>query len=119
MTVAGTRGKPGGIPLDQRTRVDPARPIEQLHGTVNRPPHHRAGPGRNYGETATYRDYGAPDGARHVWVTTEAGRHPGLLLGWRKPDQLPWEGHVWHGRLHQGQWVLVDEWVLASSIEPG
>ncbi len=116
--MAGGRGKPGGIPLHQRSRPDPARPIVQLHSTVNRPTHHRPGPGRNYGETATYRDLGAPDGARHVFVTTEAGRNPGLLTGWRKPEQLPWEGHVIHPRLHEGRWVLVDEWVLASSIDP-
>lgn len=83
------------------------------HTTVNREPHHDAGPGRDYGETATYR----PVEPCHVWVTTDAGRHPGLLLEWRKPDRLPWEGHVVHARQHEGRWVQADEWVLAGSIE--
>lgn len=108
---------------DRPDRVDLAAPVgggeagtsaaAGTHTTVNREPHHDAGPGRDYGETAAYR----VSEPRHVWVTTEAGRHPGLLLEWRKPDRLPWEGHVVHARLREGSWVQVDEWVLASSIE--
>jgi hypothetical protein len=102
-----------------------ADPIVQLHGAgvgLRRPP----GPDPMapigaaathvpaQGQTATYR----PVEPCHVWVTTEAGRHPGLLLEWRKPHQLPWEGHVIHARPGAGgRWVQVDEWVLAGSIE--
>lgn len=83
------------------------------HTTVNRPPHHQPGPGANYGETSTYRQVEPC----HAWVTTDAGRHPALLLEWRKPDQLPWEGRVAHTRLLDGRWVQADEWVPAGSIE--
>jgi hypothetical protein len=83
------------------------------HGTVNRPPHHEPGPGRDYGETSRYRSIEPC----HVWVTTDAGTHPGLLIEWRKPAQLPWEGHVVHARLVDGRWVQTDEWVPAGSIE--
>lgn len=83
------------------------------HTTVNRPPTAPPGPGSNYGETAIYRDREPC----HVWVTTEAGRNPGLLAQWRKPQQLPWEGLVAHPRLQGGTWVLVREWFPAGAIE--
>ena len=85
------------------------------HSTVNRPPSNEAsGPGTDYGETADYRQ-GDP---QHVWVTGEYGRGPGLLLEWRKPAQLPWEGHVVHYSHVGGRSVLVDQWLPAGAITP-
>ena len=65
------------------------------------------------GETATY----PPTEPQHVWVTTDSGRNPGLLVEWRKPARLPWEGRVIHSRLLEGRWVQVDEWLPAGAIE--
>jgi|GEM_PF-2635077 len=107
--MAGGMGRPDGVPLGARVRVG--------HTTVNRDPRRRPGPEPlTYGETADYRDL--PDGARHVRVNLGDGPQPGLILGWRKPDQLPWEGHVHFAQLVDGRWVHADRWVLASAIEP-
>jgi hypothetical protein len=65
-------------------------------------------------ETAQYRSLEPT----HVWVTTEAGRNPGLLVEWRKPDELPWEGRVVHLRARGGSWVQTQEWVPGDSLEP-
>ena len=48
----------------------------------------------------------------HVFITTEAGRNPGLFLEWRKAQPLPSGGRVVHARIRDGRWVKVDEWVL-------
>jgi hypothetical protein len=91
--------------LRRPSRGDPMAPI----GKVS-----RIQPGqRDYGETATHHQ----NEPCHVFIATEAGRYPGLLLEWRKPHQLPWEGHVVHARIRDGRWVKVDEWVLAGSVE--
>lgn len=110
--MAGGMGKPGGIPLGDRTRVDPRRPIEQLHATPYRQPQHTGPDPRTYGETAKYRDLEPV----HVVVLTDAGWNPGLLVAWRKPHQLPWEGLVHHGRLVDGRWVVAREWLPAGAI---
>lgn len=65
-------------------------------------------------EQATY----PPSEPRHVLVLTDAGRQPGLLVEWRKPLELPWEGRVIHTRLVDGRWVQVDEWLPGGAIEP-
>lgn len=93
-----------------------ARTEARGHGTVNRPPP-RTGTGpdpRSYGETATYRDPAHP--GQHVWVATEHGTNPGLLIEWRKPDQLPWEGRVVHMRQVDARWAKVEEWLPAGAI---
>lgn len=102
-------GKPGGTPIGERVRVG--------HSTVNVPPHHQPGPDRRtYGETADYRDL--PAGGQHVTVNIGDGPQPGLLVGWRKPDQLPWEGRVFCPLLLEGRWVVTSRWVPAGAIKP-
>lgn len=107
--AGGTTNRPGRTPLGQRTRV------ELGHTTVPRSTTHVPGPGPDYGETATYRT--PPDGPCHVWVDGPDGRQPGLLLEWRKPAQLPWEGLVRHPALVGGRWLLVSRWWPAGAVE--
>lgn len=86
-----------------------------LHQTVNVPPHVQPGPGPNYGETARHVD--PKSGPCHVWVHAGEGRQPGLLVEWRKPDQLPWEGRVVRQRREGSRLVTVQEWLPATCIE--
>lgn len=64
-------------------------------------------------EQATYRT----TEPCHVTILTETGCVPGLLVEWRKPLELPWEGHVWLMRLVEGRWATVDQWLPAGAIE--
>lgn len=106
-------GMTGGASLGRGTHrlADPGA----LHCTVNVPPHVRPGPGPHYGETAAHTD--PRGGPQHVWVRTEDGRHPGLLIELRKPEQLPWEARVVHQRHRGGTWVTVQEWLPAGCLE--
>lgn len=60
-----------------------------------------------------------PDQVRHVWVTTEHGRHAGLHLEWRKVA-AGWQGRVVHPIPDPGPaggWIVVEEWIDARSLE--
>lgn len=122
--AGGTSKRPGGVPLGERTRVP-------LHGSVvglRRPP--GPDPMAPIGETpaaaraarptpteaATYRQ--PSDDHRHVWVTTDGVRGPGLIVEWRQVDGEPWEGLVVHLRHLRDRWVTVREWLPAHEIEP-
>lgn len=109
--AGGTSKRPGRPSLAERS-------ASMLgHSTVNVAPTHPPGPPKNYGETATYHQP-KPDTPRHVWVTTDLGRNPGLLVELRKPEQLPWEALVAHFRQIDGRWTLVREWLPAGAVEP-
>lgn len=56
-------------------------------------------------------------GLKHVWVTTEGGREPGLLHRWRRVAS-GWQGYVTHPVLDVEGWVLVDEWLPAEQLAP-
>lgn len=86
------------------------------HGTVNTPPHHQPGPRGEYGRECTHRDL--PDGPSMVYVTAGPEPTPGLLLGWRKHPQLPWEGLVKMPQVHGDRWVLVETWWPGGAIAP-
>lgn len=60
----------------------------------------------------------APSSAiKHCWVTTSAGRQPGLLLEWRRrPDG--WHARVVHPVPDGGGWVVVEEWLPTALLEP-
>lgn len=47
----------------------------------------------------------------HVWVTTPAGRMPGLLVEWREGPLPPREGRVIHADRRADQWVTVERWI--------
>ena len=55
--------------------------------------------------------------AQHVMVMTEAGWNPDLLIEWRKPYELPWEGRVVHLRLIEGKWTKATQWLPAGAIK--
>lgn len=60
-----------------------------------------------------------PPPLKHCWVTTSAGRLPGLLLEWRRrPDG--WNGRVVHAvpADEDGGWVVVEEWLPAGLLDP-
>ena len=54
---------------------------------------------------------------KHCWVTTSAGRHPGLLLQWRNVAGT-WEGRVVHPVPDPDGWVLLEEWLPAGLLDP-
>lgn len=54
---------------------------------------------------------------KHCWVTTDAGRHPGLLLEWRNVAGA-WEGRVVHPVQDPDGWVLLEEWLPAGLLDP-
>jgi hypothetical protein len=54
---------------------------------------------------------------KHCWVTTTAGRHPGLLLEWRNVAGA-WEGRVVHPVPDPDGWVLLEEWLPAGLLDP-
>ena len=59
---------------------------------------------------------GRPSALRHCWVTDEHGRHPGLLLEWRRT--VPgWQGRVVRPVLEAGDWIVVEEWLQAEKLE--
>jgi hypothetical protein len=53
---------------------------------------------------------------RHCWVTTSAGRLPGLLLEWRRRPE--WEGRVVHAVRDDQGWAIVEEWLPAGLLDP-
>ncbi|QZY30336.1 hypothetical protein [Nocardioides coralli] len=59
-----------------------------------------------------------PPPIRHCWVLGHpAGRLPGLLLGWgQRADG--WHGRVVHPVEEVSGWVVVEEWLPASRLEP-
>jgi hypothetical protein len=54
---------------------------------------------------------------RPCWVTDEHGRLPALLLEWRRTVS-GWQGRVVRPVLEDGCWVVVEEWLPASQLEP-
>ncbi|KQQ43701.1 hypothetical protein [Nocardioides sp. Leaf307] len=97
-STAGLRQPPGPDPMAPLGHTDAT-----LHPSVLRL--------REHG------DYRAIE-PRHVTITTADGPTPGLLAGWRKPLQLPWEGLVTLALLVEGTWVTAQQWVPASQIMP-
>jgi hypothetical protein len=59
----------------------------------------------------------APAGLKHCWVTDRHGRLPALLLEWRRTAS-EYEGRVVRP-VHDGDgWIVVEEWLPASQLEP-
>jgi hypothetical protein len=59
-----------------------------------------------------------PSGIKHCWVDDEHGRMPGLLLQWRRTES-GFQGRVVRPVLDpEWGWVVVDEWLPASSLGP-
>lgn len=52
------------------------------------------------------------------WVIDRHGRLPGLLLEWRR-THAGFEGRVVRAVLEADGWVVVEEWLPASLLEPG
>ena len=88
-----------------RRRVDRPSLHERIHGTPPQP------------EPEPRSDRPQP-GIRHCWVTAEHGRLSGLLLEWRR-TLSGWQGRVVRPVLEEGQWMVVEEWLLAELLEPG
>lgn len=61
-------------------------------------------------------DLPPPPDIKHVWVTNEHGRHPGLLLRWQKVAS-GWQGYVTHPVPDGDGWALVDEWLPAEQLQ--
>ncbi len=60
----------------------------------------------------------APSGIKHCWVDDEHGQMPGLLLQWRRTE-AGFQGRVVRPVLDpEWGWVVVDEWLPASSLSP-
>lgn len=52
------------------------------------------------------------------WVIDRHGRLPGLLLEWRR-GQAGFEGRVVRAVLQADGWIVVEDWLPASLLEPG
>jgi hypothetical protein len=52
------------------------------------------------------------------WVTDRHGRLPGLLLQWRQTAS-GWQGRVVRPVLEGGAWIVVEDWLPATLLEPG
>lgn len=55
-------------------------------------------------------------GARHVWVT-DGGRHPGVLLEWRRAG-TGWEGRAAYAVVGPLGAQLVETWLPATMLAP-
>lgn len=55
-------------------------------------------------------------GAQHVWVT-DGGRHPGVLLEWRRAG-AGWEGRAAYAVLGPLGPQLVESWLPATMLSP-
>jgi hypothetical protein len=72
---------------------------------------------RIHGDAPVSRSPTAPR-VKPCWVTDEHGRNPGLLLGWRQVA-AGWQGRVVRPVYDGSGWVVVEEWLPASSLGPG
>ena len=54
---------------------------------------------------------------KHCWVNGRHGRLPGLLLEWRHYDGL-WRGRVVRPVDEGDGWVVVEDWVAATLLDP-
>lgn len=75
---------------------------ERIHGTP--PPQ----PGRATRESE-------PPPVKPCWVTDKHGRHPGLLLEWRR-TAAGWQGRVVRPVLEAGRWMVAEEWLPAEML---
>jgi len=55
---------------------------------------------------------------RHCWVTDDNGRLPGLLLEWRRTVS-GWQRRAVRPTLETGEWIVVEEWLLAELLDQG
>jgi hypothetical protein len=96
----GGYGRGGGLPLNQRQRVDGPEPEERT--TVDVVPQR--------------------DESRHCWVSlpVDSSRaRPALLLEWRRVERGRYEGRVvYQAELRAGRLCLVEEWVPAEFLTP-
>ena len=58
-----------------------------------------------------------PPALKHCWVVDEHGRLPGLLLEWRQ-TAAGWQGRTVRPVLEDGEWLVVEEWLPATSLHP-
>jgi hypothetical protein len=81
------------IPLHQRIHGTPPLPVEPQRPAPPRP------------------------NIKHVWVTVDGDRVPGLLLSWRH-TATGWHGRVVRPVLESSGWMLAEDWLPASDLEP-
>src|SRR4051812_35006928 len=59
-------------------------------------------------------------GGRHCWVVASdqwPGRHPGVLVEWRKEDGLGWHGRV--AFVVDDGGLVIEAWLPAAALRPG
>jgi hypothetical protein len=58
---------------------------------------------------------------RHCWVSDPqggVGRHPGLLIAWRRSTSGDWDALVVYALLDNAEPVLVQQWLNARRVSP-
>jgi hypothetical protein len=103
-TVSNTRSLRSTVAGGIKRRGERVSLHERIHGA---PPQTEAEPPSARVE---------PPPIRHCWVTGEHGRLPGLLLEGRRTVS-GCQGRVIRPVLEDGSWVVVEEWLPASSLE--
>lgn len=58
-----------------------------------------------------------PDAIQHCWVTDRHGRLPALLLEWRRSES-GYQGRVVRPVLEGQVWMVCEEWLPASLLDP-
>jgi hypothetical protein len=59
----------------------------------------------------------APSTLKHCWVNDRHGRLPALLLEWRRTES-GYQGRVVRPVEEEGCWLVVEEWLPASFLDP-
>jgi len=61
---------------------------------------------------------GLPAGLKHCWVMTPDGPVPGLLVGWRRDEELGWLGRVVRPVPDEDGWLILEDWIPAGGLLP-
>src|SRR5690348_14802886 len=57
-----------------------------------------------------------PPDVKHCWVVTSCGPLPGLLLGWRRDEEVGWLGRVVRPVRAEHGWLVMEDWFPAAEL---
>jgi len=59
-----------------------------------------------------------PADVKHCWVVAPGGPVPGLLVGWRRDEELGWLGRVVRPVRDQHGWLVMEDWLPSAELRP-